>query len=173
MKKFIFFLLLIATFSVSRSQQLPAIDVLASASKIAAKENKKVFVLFGASWCYWCHKMDSCMNDETLKPFFDKNYVITHLTIFESDNKKELENAGVRDLYKKYGGSENQGIPYWIILDTNGNLLADSKLKSGDNSGCPAKKEEVDHFLDVLKSTSSLTEAQLEVIGKKFRLNDR
>ena len=73
------------------------------------------------------------MNDGSVKRYFDKNFVTTHLTIKESPNKKMQENPGAEELYYKYGGGDNQGIPYWLIFDKNGKPLADSRLKNGNN----------------------------------------
>jgi len=156
----------------------PADAILKEAGSIAAKEKKNVFVLFHASWCGWCHKMDTAMNDNFVKKFFSDNYVIRHLVVYESKGKENLENPGALDLLKKYKGDE-KGIPYWLIFDKNGKLLADSKLRpdgggleSGDNTGCPASEKEVAHFVKVLKETSSLKEDELSVIEKRFRENE-
>lgn len=156
----------------------PADAILRKAGNIAAKEKKNVFVLFHASWCGWCHKMDTAMNDNSVKKFFTDNYVIRHLVVYESKGKENLENPGALDLLKKYKGDE-KGIPYWLIFDENGKLLADSKLRpdgggleSGDNTGCPASEKEVAHFVKVLKETSSLTDDELSVIEKRFRENE-
>lgn len=156
----------------------PADAILKEASSVAAKENKNVFVLFHASWCGWCHKMDTAMNDNSVKKFFTDNYVIRHLVLYESKGKENLENPGALDLLKKYKGDE-KGIPYWLIFDKNGKLLADSKLRpdgggleTGDNTGCPASEKEVAHFVKVLKETSSLKDDELSVIEKRFRENE-
>ena len=149
--------------------------ILSDAYKQAAKEKKKVFVIFHASWCGWCHKMDDAMNDVSCKQLFAENYVICHLVVLESDKNKNLENPGAMDLLKKYHG-DKQGIPFWLVLNKEGKLLADSQIRPagasldtmGENIGCPAKKEEVDAFLKVLKSTSSLSDTQLATIGKRF-----
>jgi hypothetical protein len=45
-------------------------------------------------------------------------------------------------------------------------------LETGENTGCPANQKEVDHFLTVLKETSSLKETKLAVIKKRFRENE-
>jgi thiol-disulfide isomerase/thioredoxin len=156
----------------------PAEAILKEAGSVAAKENKNVFVLFHASWCGWCHKMDTAMNDNSVKRFFTDNYVIRHLVVYESKGKENLENPGALDLLKKYKGDE-KGIPYWLIFDKNGKLLADSKfrpdgggLETGDNTGCPASEKEVAHFVKVLKETSSLKNDELSVIEKRFRENE-
>lgn len=162
----------------SIAQPPSAAEVLKEATTIAAKENKKVFIIFHASWCVWCHRMDTSMNDRTVKPFFEDNYVIRHLTLSESPNKKHLENPGAEEMMEKYNG-KGQGIPYWLIFDKTGQFLFDSKRRpegggpeTGNNTGCPASKPEVDYFVSVLKQTSTLTDKQLAVIYDLFRKND-
>lgn len=161
----IFLLLFVTAFA---QQQPPSADeVLKEASQVAAKEKKNVFIIFHASWCGWCHRMDSIMNNQACRKFFDDHYVVRHLVVFESDKYKKLENPGALDLLKKYN-AEKQGIPFWLIYDPQGNLLADSQSKPGENTGCPATREEVDHFLKVLQKTSPLNKDQLAVIEKNF-----
>ncbi len=180
MKQLLFSLILLMLGSTLKAQEpVPsANEILKEAYILAKKENKKVFVMFHASWCGWCHKMDKSMNDETCKQFFDDNFVIRHLVVNESPDKKNLENAGAEELKTKYNG-QNQGIPFWLIFDKNGNLLSDSKMrkagqteKEGDNSGCPASENEVSFFISVLKKVTTLNEQQLAIITKRFRMNE-
>lgn len=180
MKNFILLSVIFFWLPALHAQQAPpsADDVLQDAIAKAATEHKNVFIIFHASWCGWCHKMDTAMNDRSVKKYFDDNYVIRHLTVYESKGKENLENPGALDLLIKYKGN-NQGIPYWLIFDKNGKLLADSKIRSagqgleaGENSGCPANKQEVDNFINVLKKTSSLKEAELAIIYSRFRENE-
>jgi thioredoxin-related protein len=174
MKKRFFFLALSFVFATSLfAQKVPSADaVLKEARAQAAKENKKVMVIFHASWCGWCRKMDTSLNDISVKDYFDKNYVITHLTIDESPDKKNLENPGAEALNEKWGGKD-QGIPFWVIMDTDGKILADSQREPGKNVGCPATAEEVAHFINVLKKTSPITTAQITAVEKRFRKNER
>ena len=174
------FFLLISVVAVKAQPTPPSADeVLKDAYQQAAKEHKKVFVMFHASWCGWCHKMDNSMNDPACKSFFDKNFVIRHLVVDEADGKKNLENPGSNELRTKYHG-DGQGIPFWLVFDKEGNLLSDSKMRKdgdgpekGDNTGCPAAEKEVDFFIGILKKTTSLTKDQLEIIRKRFRENDK
>jgi thioredoxin-related protein len=170
------FLVSLLTFVIAvrvHAQQIPSADaVLKEARAQAAKENKKVMVIFHASWCGWCRKMDTSLNDPSVKSFFDKNYVITHLTIDESPGKKNLENPGAEALNEKWGGKD-QGIPFWVIMDANGKILADSQREQGKNVGCPATAEEVAHFINVLKKTSPITTAQITAVENRFRKNER
>jgi len=162
-----------------RGGPLSADQVLKEAIQQAAKEKKNVIIIFHASWCGWCHKMDSSMNDKTCKNFFDNNYVVRHLVVDESKDKKGLENPGADELRTKYHG-EGEGIPFWLILDRDGNLLADSQVRAvgvsldtkGENVGCPAAEKEVAYFISVLKKTSNLSETEEAAIEKRFRKNE-
>ena len=143
--------------------------------QMAAKENKNVFIIFHASWCGWCHKMDSAINDKSCKVFFSKNYVIRHLVVDESKDKKDLENPGADELRTKYHG-DDEGIPFWLIFDKDGNLLADSQMRpkgaspdtKGENIACPATEKEVAYFIEVLKKTSQISEAEQTAVQKRF-----
>ncbi|MHA4843173.1 thioredoxin family protein [Flavitalea antarctica] len=147
--------------------------VIANAKAIAVRQNKNIFVIFHASWCGWCHQMDTAMNDPQIKQYFDDNYVIRHLVVLESKNKKHLENPGALELMKRYS-DETSGIPFWLILDKDGQQLFDSREKlsngeTGDNVGCPASEKEVNHFINVLKASSKINEDGLLAIRKRFR----
>lgn len=176
MIKNIFCVLLLCSISViSFAQQTPpsADEVLKKAFAKAKTEKKNVFLLFHASWCGWCRKMDTAMNDAACKQFFRDNYVIEHLTIQESDDKKALENPGAEALYKKHANTpRSSGIPFWIVFDANGNVIADAKMPDGSNSGCPAAVEEVEHFINVLKKSSTIDETTSKIIFDRFRKNE-
>jgi len=176
-------LLFVALFSFfgSRAQHGPlSVDqIMQEAMQRAGKEKKNVLIIFHASWCAWCHRMDSSINDENCKNFFDNNYVIRYLVVDESRDKKNLENPGANEFRAKYNG-DNQGIPFWLIFDKDGNLLADSQLraegdgleKRGANVGCPASEKEVAQFIGILKKTSHLKKSQEQAIEKRFRQNE-
>ena len=167
--------------SVLLAQPSPpsAAEVLKEACATATREHKNVFIIFHASWCGWCRKMDKSMEDPSCKSFFDDNYVIRHLVVDESADKKQLENPG-RDAFRDQYHGNGTGIPFWLIFDANGKLLSDSRIRKekdgpeeGDNAGCPANEKEVDFFVGVLQKTSSLTTDQLGIIHKRFRKNDQ
>lgn len=178
---FAFIAMLLVNVAFAQSTPPAAETVLKDALKEAKAQNKKVFIMFHASWCVWCHKMDDSMNDPAVKAYFDKSFVIKHLTVME--NKPELkktENPGAEEMLKKYN-SDGFGIPVWFIFDTDGKLLVDSHLRpegvgmevKGKNIiGCPAAKEEVDAFVKALKLTTKLKDDELAKIAARFRKND-
>ncbi|HMO34149.1 MAG TPA: thioredoxin family protein [Lacibacter sp.] len=172
-------LLFFVPFFAPAQTPVPAADaVLQEAAKVAAKEKKNILVLFTASWCVWCKRMDRSMADTSCKGFFDDNYVPVHLTVHESRENVHLENPGGLEWLKKYK-AEDAGIPFWVVLDPQLNLLADSYVRKpgvplsepGDNIGCPASAEEVKAFIDILRKTSRLRERELEIIARRFRQN--
>jgi thioredoxin-related protein len=178
-KNFLFIAIIAVTTSFAcagQAKSAHASIVLKEAVKLATTQKKNVLILFSASWCGWCHKMDKSINDIACKNLFEKNYIIRHLIVDESPDKKNRENPGADSVKKKYYGDE-QGIPFWLVFDGAGNLLADSRAintESGhlENTGCPATEKEVSYFIDVLKRTSSLKAEELQIISKRFRQNE-
>lgn len=177
-KRFAFSCICLCAFLLAKAQAPSADKIMSDAYLVAGTENKNIILIFHASWCGWCHKMDKSMEDPACKKFFDDNYITVHMVVDESKDKKDLETPGGDDFRKKYMG-DNQGLPYWMVFDKDGNLLADSRMKkdgenaeAGENTGCPATKEEVEHFIRVLKKTSDLKEEELATIEKRFRKNE-
>ncbi|MFB6458052.1 thioredoxin family protein [Chitinophaga sp. Hz27] len=170
-KLFLGMILMLLAFASQAQQMLPADQVLKEASALAAKEQKNVFLMFHASWCGWCHKMDMAMNDAACKNAFEKNYVIRHITVKEYGDKKSTENPGGMELLTKYHG-EKEGIPFWLVFQPDGKLLADSRMKGADgllhNIGCPAQPEEIAHFLEILKASSHMSATELTAVEKRF-----
>lgn len=164
-------LILSFAFAVAQTKPLPADEIMKAAYEKAAKEKKNLLLIFHASWCGWCRKMDSSLQDAAVRPLIDKAYVVTHLTVYENRDKKALENLGSLDLLTKLGGAD-KGLPYWYLLDKEGKTLASSEYGPGKNCGCPASEEEVAYFIVVLKQRSSLNDEELNAIQKRFRKND-
>ena len=170
--------LFISNFAHTQDTIPSAESILKDAYKQAAAENKNIFLIFHASWCGWCHKMENAMNDPSCKKSFTDNYVIVYLTVEESKDKKDLENPGGGALKTKLLG-EKAGLPFWVVMDKNGKVLADcykrkpgvKKDQPGENLGCPASEDEIALFTDILQRTSSLSDSKLETIAKRFKKN--
>jgi len=172
------FFILMSGAAFSQETPEPAAKVLEKAYKQAAKEKKNVFVIFHASWCGWCKKMEASINDPSCSAYFQKSYVFVHLTVLERGDLKKTENPGADAMFKKYAG-ENAGIPFFLIYDKKGTLLADSQIrkegdgldKPGQNMGCPAADEEVAAFVGILKKTSKITDAEATAVTERFKKN--
>lgn len=166
LKSFFICLFIISSITAVKAQEQASV-VVDKAIAQAKKENKKVFVMFHASWCGWCKKMDKAMENPACKDLFNTNYVIAHLTVKESPKNSSLENPGGEVILNKYKG-EQAGLPFWVILDANGELLTDSFDAKGENLGCPSTAKEVADFTAKLKRTSKLNDRQLAVIANTF-----
>jgi thioredoxin-related protein len=166
---------LFTTNMAAQQKAMPAGQILSVAYKQAADSNKNVLLIFHASWCGWCKKMDSAINDASCKKLFDDNYIIEHLTTNETADKKHLENLGAKEILAHYKAATS-GLPVWLVLDKYGNLLGDSfikeKGKATINIGCPANEDEVKKFVKTLKQTSKLTDKELCIIATRFRQNE-
>ncbi|MBE7171044.1 MAG: thioredoxin family protein [Williamsia sp.] len=180
-KRFLLSILLVFILKVTSFAQteLPSTETLLKAAyKQASEEHKKVMVIFHASWCGWCKKMEASINEPALNKMFTDNYVIVYVDVLEQPAKKNLENPGSLDLMTKYKG-EKAGLPFWYITDAKGKELADSQIRPagagfdsyGENVGCPAEESEVGFFIQVLKSTSNLKDDELSLIAKCFVQN--
>ena len=159
---------------------MKAEDIMSAAFSRAKKENKNVFVKFSASWCGWCRVLEKSMKDSICKDYFENNFVIVTMIIEESSENKKLENPGADSLILKLSGQKIKGIPYWIILDTMGTLLADGYYNDIDSLtnvrrrqiGCPATEKEVASFIYSLSKTTKLSELELDLIRARFRRNE-
>lgn len=143
-------------------------DVVLNKALTEAKAGKKnVLLMFHASWCKWCKMMEKNMNLPETKPLFDKKFVTAYVDVQERGEKKSLENPGGQELMNKYKG-ENAGLPFWLILNPKGEVLADSFNAKGENLGSPSTPEEVATFIAKLEKTSKLKKEELQVIENVF-----
>ncbi|MFB9843269.1 thioredoxin family protein [Mucilaginibacter ginsenosidivorans] len=166
--------------SFAQSTPQPAETIMKEAYAKAAKENKKVLLIFHASWCSWCRKMEASINDPACSKLFDDNYVIAYLDVLENAGKKALENPGSDELLKNFD-DKNSSLPFFIILDAKGNAITDSNIRENgkladpnadNNMGCPALEKEVNYFAQMLRSTSKLSDDELAAIKARFRKNE-
>ncbi|WP_294299088.1 thioredoxin family protein [uncultured Chryseobacterium sp.] len=143
-------------------------DVIFKKALTEAKaQNKNVLLMFHASWCKWCHVMENNMKLPETKPVFDKKFVTAYVDVQEMGEKKKLENPGGEELMDKYKGKD-AGLPFWLILNPKGEVLADSFNDKKENLGCPSTAEEVDAFLTKLKKASKMTDNELRSVKKAF-----
>ena len=159
--------LLLSITTINAQEQ--ASVIMSKAYAQAVKENKNVFLMFHASWCGWCKKMDKNLTGDAISKSFNDNYVTAHLTVKESPKNQNLENPGGEELLIKYK-ADRAGLPFWVLLDPKGNVLADSFNAKGENLGCPSTPEEVAEFTAKLKKTSKLNDKQLAVIKEIFTI---
>jgi thioredoxin 1 len=86
-----------------------------SALAAAARDHKRVILVFGGNWCYDCHVLNATFHSKEIAPLVNANYHVVHVNIGEYD--KNL------DLAAKYQVPLKKGVPALAVLDPDGKLL--------------------------------------------------
>lgn len=132
-----------------------ASSLLQASQQAAQKEKKAVLVMFHASWCGWCKRLEAVMDRPEFKKMFEDNYVLLNLDVLENKDKKAtLENPGGVEYLKELGG-EKSGLPFYAFLDAKGKKLADSNvMPKNSNIGYPGEPAEIDAFMTLIEKTA-------------------
>lgn len=142
--------------------------LLADAYRSAQKENKVVFIKFGASWCGPCRRLEAVLDRPDVQPIWKRNFVTVKVVVDESGDKVKLNSPGGNELRKRLGG-DGQGIPYFAFLKPDGKLLGTSMMSTKQNMGCPMTPEEIAEFMGALaKVRPGIPRAELQTIKQAF-----
>jgi thiol:disulfide interchange protein len=147
--------------------------ILKTAVTEARSSNKNVMLIFHATWCGWCKRLEAALNDTAIKPLIDKNYVVTMLDVKERGDKIQTnENPGGRALLSGFGG-DTAGLPFIVFLNEKGGMIANSNVMPKEqNIGYPGSKEEIAAFVKLIKKTAPrMTRKKLVLIQKYFELH--
>lgn len=135
--------------------------LLQSAQARARSGDKKVLLVFHASWCGPCFLLHRFLIDPQIKPIMDAHFVVLDLDIWER-GKNKWENPGGVDLYKQYGGPNS--VPFFVVTDDAGKKLGDA-MHNRENMGMPSQPDDVQFFLNTLQTAApSLTGAELATL---------
>jgi hypothetical protein len=88
---------------------------IADALKLAAKEHKRVLVVFGANWCYDCHVLDKAFQRSDVAAVLKPNYEVVHVDVGQGEKNQ--------DIMQQYHVPMAKGIPAIAVLDSAGKLL--------------------------------------------------
>jgi hypothetical protein len=82
----------------------------------AAREHKRVLVMFGGNWCYDCHVLDTTFHSKQFAPLVDANFVVVHINIGD-------EGKDNNDLAARLGVALDKGVPSLGVLDPDGKVV--------------------------------------------------
>src|SRR5262249_12040606 len=85
----------------------------------AAKDRKRVLVVFGADWCYDCHVLDKAFHRPDVAPVLAANFEVVHVDVGQGDKNQ--------DLMTEYQVPMSRGIPGIAVLDASGKLIYSQK----------------------------------------------
>jgi thiol-disulfide isomerase/thioredoxin len=149
-------------------------SLLSEGQSKAAPGHKSVFLIFHASWCGWCHKLDQFMATPEIQPILDKYFVAVHVVVLEHGDKEYLDNPGGAEWMAKLGG-KGSSIPFFAFLDSRGEAIVNS-IRPGDgksgaeNIGYPNEPHEIDWFMTMLgKAAPQMPAAEAATIEQWLR----
>ena len=90
------------------------------AEEKAAKEHKRLLLVFGANWCFDCHVLDLAFQRPELAPILAANYEVVHVDLGPDEHK----NA---DLVQQYEIPLDKGIPALAVAGSDGKLIVSQK----------------------------------------------
>jgi Thioredoxin-like len=108
----------------------------------AAKGQKRLLVVFGASWCYDCYVLDSAFHSADIQPLLDANFEVVHVDIGRGEKNT--------DLGTKYKIPFDKGIPAIAVVASDGKLLH-SQQAGEFQSARTLTAEEFEAFLNEWK----------------------
>jgi hypothetical protein len=134
--------------------------LLADALAQARRENKRVLVEQSANWCSWCHVLARYLDRH--RSLVEKDYV--WITVDPRFTHGE-------EVIKKLRPKPKGGIPWLVILDSDGKPLITSDGPAG-NSGYPGEPKELEHFEKMLRKTAQhMSDAEINLLLAGLRKN--
>lgn len=81
----------------------------------AKSEDKKVFIVFGATWCPDCNALDRMLSSPEIKAIFKPHYKLLKVDIGEYDRNM--------DFAERFGNPQEKGIPAIVIVNPDETVL--------------------------------------------------
>ena len=90
------------------------------AEERAAREHKRLLLVFGANWCFDCHVLDLAFQRQDLAPVLAANYELVHVDLGPDEHKNP-------DLVQQYEIPLDKGIPALAVAESDGKLVVSQK----------------------------------------------
>jgi len=91
-----------------------------AAEERAAREHKRLLLVFGANWCFDCHVLDLAFQGPDLSPVLTASFELVHIDLGPDEHK----NA---DLVQQYEIPLDKGVPAMAVAESDGKLVFSQK----------------------------------------------
>ena len=83
----------------------------------AQGSEKRVLVIFRATWCKWCTRLEKAFENPEINKIIDDHFIMATLNVFERGDKVQTyENPGAREIIANFGDKDS-GLPFLAFLD--------------------------------------------------------
>lgn len=165
MCKYYFSLLFLAISLIQVTAQTNRALITEALTK-AKEQNKYIFVNYRSTSCDLSEKMNVQMNNETCKSLFDDNYIVVDILVPKEKAASYFQKSSI--VSEDKNEIKSSGFPFWYILDSHGNFIEVSMNVNDESVGYPITEKEVDDFIGVVRKTSKLSEANLDMMANSF-----
>ncbi|MFN0006889.1 MAG: thioredoxin family protein [Planctomycetota bacterium] len=144
-----------------RATPLPAEDVLAAGLREAKLAEKLVFLHFGTPWCGWCRKLEAWMETEEVSAILSGEFVGVKIDLDRT--------LGGNEVRARLGGVAEAGLPWFVILDPSGLVVARGDMPEGGAIGFPYEAAEIQAFGAMLaKGAARLAPEEISVLERSL-----
>lgn len=88
----------------------------------ASQNGKRVLVDLGGNWCGWCRLLAGVMELPEMKPFMEEHFELVTVDV-SSESGRIDRNLEVPE---RFGVTEIDGVPWMIVLESDGTVLHSS-----------------------------------------------
>jgi thiol:disulfide interchange protein len=141
----------------STEKPKPPADVIFQNGLASMRSSTKAgFFNVSAPGCIWCRRMDQLFSSGEAAEVLRKYYVYIAVDV--------VNNPGTADLAKRFGRNEDEGTPWFAVIDADGKALMASNA-SGENIGFPGNDKERAAFLAIVRATAQgITPEEVAII---------
>jgi len=72
----------------------PTQNILGAAIQQAGSTGRNVLVIFHASWCGWCKRLDAVLENPAIKNIIEASYVVVRLDVMKSATRRTWKTPG-------------------------------------------------------------------------------
>jgi len=99
----------------------------------ARESGKRVLIDLGGNWCPWCRILSGVMDLPEMKPFIETHFEVVMIDISSAQGRIDRN----LEVPQRFGVGEIAGVPWMIVLESDGALLHSSYEVTDENHEQP------------------------------------